>query len=60
MTYMVSFINFLFGEHRELFISFLAGKWSNAAVPVIGILKVGLQIEDTKELFLSNRVFPKL
>lgn len=60
MTYMVYFINFSL-ESTENFSSLsLAGKWSNAAVPVIGILKAGLQIEDTKELFLSNRVFPKL
>lgn len=60
MTCKVCFIHFPFGKHKKDLALSLAGKWTDTVMPIIGILKVVLQIEDTKEQFLNNWAFPEL
>lgn len=54
MTRTLCFLNVPQGSTKKDSPLSLAGKWTNTGMSVTGILKVVLQIEDTKELFLNN------
>jgi hypothetical protein len=60
MTSTVCFTNFPFREYKERFSSLPGWQMNQHIMAASGILKVVLKIEDTKELFLNNRTFPRL